>query len=63
MSAEVDKAGKVILISIPIRWRFKGGVPFHVPAGKSIELLDELQRMGDYLNNCYTELKRLAPDT
>jgi hypothetical protein len=55
--ATEGEEGPLIAISIPIRWRFKNGLAYQVQAGESVDIKDELQRIGEKLSNLYQELK------
>jgi len=50
--------GKIIMLSMPIRFRYVKGKTESKPTGKSIELLDELVSICHFLNAMYYELQK-----
>ena len=56
LQAEVTDDKKIVLLSIPIRFRYYQGKPELKPTGRSIELIAELTSIGSFLNSKYKEL-------
>jgi len=58
--------GPIISVSLAIRYRYKKNEktgkrePMLIPTGRSIELLDELKSIGEFLESKFEELKTLS---
>ena len=53
-----ERDGVIIVLSFAVRFRYVAGKPESKATGKSIELLDEILFIADFLNEKYTELKK-----
>lgn len=56
LQAEINHDKKIVLLSIPVRFRYYKGKSELKPTGKSIELIDELISIGSFLKSKYAEL-------
>ena len=55
--ATEGEEGPIVAASVPIRWRFSNGQAYQISSGGSIDLADELMRIGERLNQLHEDLK------